>query len=115
MSHITERVGGHYLPLRVGACITYSQGLSSFSEELTQTVRPDMLLCVPRLWENMHDTFLDGCREDAGEAARSGEWGLKIGEEAAMRRSEGKACRAAAGLQHLLADKTRPRRRSASA
>ena len=105
LSHITERVGGHYLPLRVGACITYSQGLSSFSEELTQSVRPDMLLCVPRLWENMYDRFRDGLAKMPDKQRGPIEWGMKIGEAVAVRRSDGKSVGPLLALQHMLADK----------
>ncbi len=90
LSHITERVGGHYLPLRVGACIAYSQGLSSFGEELTQSVRPDMLLCVPRLWENMFERFYEGLAKMPTGQRRVVEWGINVGTMAARRRSEGK-------------------------
>ena len=105
LSHITERVGGHYLPLRVGACITYSQGLSSFSEELTQTVRPDMLLCVPRLWENIHQKFQDGLAKMPDKQRKPIEWGIKVGQAAAICRSEGKAVGPLLAIQHMLADK----------
>jgi long-chain acyl-CoA synthetase len=105
LSHITERVGGHFLPLRVGACITYSQGLSSFGDELTQSVRPDMLLCVPRLWENMHERFRDGLVKMPDKQRRMVEWGLKVGVAAALRRSEGKGIGPLLALQHMAAER----------
>jgi len=106
LSHITERVGGHYLPLRVGACIHYSQGLSSFFEELTETVKPDMLLCVPRLWENMYSRFLEGIAKLPDKERGPAEWGLKIGTEVAQLKSEGKGVGAMLKVQHAMADKT---------
>jgi long-chain acyl-CoA synthetase len=106
LSHITERVGGHYLPLRVGACIHYSQGLSSFFEELTETVKPDMLLCVPRLWENMYSRFLEGVAKLPDKERGPAEWGLKIGTEVAHLKSEGKGVGAMLKMQHAMADKT---------
>lgn len=40
VSHITERVTGYYLPLRVGASIVYSLGLMALAEEIqTSTLR----------------------------------------------------------------------------
>src|SRR5262249_14189252 len=60
LSHITERVGGHYLPLRLGACIVYSQGLMTVANEIQTTVRPTAMLCVPRLYENMVEKARDG-------------------------------------------------------
>ena len=69
LSHITERVGGHYLPLRVGACIVYSLGLMALAEEITTTVRPTAMLCVPRLWENMHDKARDSHRQNGPKSS----------------------------------------------
>lgn len=106
LSHITERVGGHYLPLRVGACITYSQGLMSFADELTKTVRPDMLLCVPRLWENMYDKFKDSLPKMEEKQRKGVEWALHIGEDVAQRHSDGHGVGPILAAQHLLADKT---------
>ena len=105
LSHITERVGGHYLSLRVGSCTVYSQGLSSFGEELTKTIRPDMLLCVPRLWENMYDKFRDSLAKMDEKQRKAIEWGVKVGEQAARRRSEGKGLGPILGVQYWLAEK----------
>ena len=90
LSHITERVGGYYLPLRAGACIVYSQGLSSIGEEITTTVRPHIMLCVPRIFENIYDKFKDSLAKMEPDMRKKVEWGLKIGTEAAERRSDGK-------------------------
>ena len=59
LSHISERVGGHYIPLQFGSCIVYSQGLLRFGEELTKTLRPTAMISVPRLWQNIHEKALD--------------------------------------------------------
>ena len=105
LSHITERVGGHYLPLRAGACIVYSQGLSSIGEEITTTVRPHVMLCVPRIFENIYDKFKDGLVKMEPDMRGKVEWGLKIGTKAAERRSEGKGLGLALGIQYALASK----------
>ncbi|MCW3100841.1 MAG: hypothetical protein JWL77_6459, partial [Chthonomonadaceae bacterium] len=105
LSHITERVGGYYLPLRAGACIVYSQGLSHIGEEITTTVRPNIMLCVPRIFENIYDKFKDSLAKMEPDMRKKVEWGLKIGTEAAQRRSDGKGLGLALGLQDIIAEK----------
>lgn len=105
LSHITERVGGYYLPLRAGACIVYSQGLSHIGEEITTTVRPHIMLCVPRIFENIYDKFKDSLAKMEPDMRRKVEWGLKIGTEAAQRRSDGKGLGLMLGIQYALASK----------
>lgn len=105
LSHITERVGGYYLPLRAGACIVYSQGLSSIGEEITTTVRPHIMLCVPRIFENIFDKFKDSLAKMDPKMRGKVEWGLKVGTDSAERRSEGKGLGLALGLQYAIAHK----------
>lgn len=105
LSHITERVGGHYLPLRVGACIVYSMGLMAFAEEVQKTVRPTAILCVPRLWESMHDRFKDQLQKFPARRRRLVEWGVNVGKSVARRRSARRAVGPLLGLQHLIADR----------
>ncbi len=103
LSHITERVGGYYLPLRAGACIVYSQGLSSIGEEITTTVRPHIMLCVPRIFENIYDKFKDSLAKMEPDMRKKVEWGLRVGSEAAQRRSDGKGLGLVLGVQYAIA------------
>ena len=105
LSHITERVGGYYLPLRAGACIVYSQGLSSIGEEITTTVRPHIMLCVPRIFENIYDKFKDSLAKMEPDMRKKVEWGMKVGSEAATRRSDGKGLGLVLGVQYAIAAK----------
>ncbi len=105
LSHITERVGGYYIPLRVGACIVYSQGLSSFGEELTKTVRPTCMLCVPRLFENMYSKFNDTLAKAPEKRQKLVRWGIKVGQETAICKSQGKSPGLLLKLKFAFADK----------
>ncbi|MCW3054360.1 MAG: hypothetical protein JWN14_3530, partial [Chthonomonadales bacterium] len=105
LSHITERVGGHYLPLRAGSCIVYSQGLAHIGEEITTTVRPNIMLCVPRIFENIYDKFKDSLAKMEPDMRKKVEWGLEIGTKAAQRRSDGKSLGLVLGLQDMVAEK----------
>ena len=105
LSHITERVGGHYLPLRVGACIVYSLGLIALTEEIQTAVRPTAMLCVPRLWENMHDKARDQIAKMDDKQRKIAEWGLSVGIDAAKRKSEGQSVGPILKLKLMAADK----------
>jgi long-chain acyl-CoA synthetase len=105
LSHITERVGGYYLPIRVGACIVYSQGLMSLTEEITTTVRPTAMLCVPRLFENMHEKARDAIAKMPEKVRKKVAWGLEVGTEFARRKSEGHGAGPLLRIKHALAEK----------
>lgn len=106
LSHITERVGGHYLPLRTGACIVYSQGLFSFGNELTTTVQPTLVLCVPRLWENIYEKFRDSLPKMEEKQRKGIEWALDLGRQVTKYHSEGRGVNPILAVQHALAEKT---------
>jgi long-chain acyl-CoA synthetase len=105
ISHITERVAGHYLPLRTGACTVFSKSLQSLSEELTTTVRPTCMLAVPRLWETIYQRVMDGIAKLPPRKRKIAQWAVHIGQEAAKRRSDQKAVGPLLTLQLLLAKK----------
>ena len=105
LSHITERVGGHYLPLSVGACIVYSLGLSAFADELQKSVRPTCLLCVPRLWESIHTKALDSIKKAPPKQKKIALWAIRIGEERARRLSENRFVSPLLSIQFAIADK----------
>jgi long-chain acyl-CoA synthetase len=50
LSHMFERTCGYYLMLQAGACVAYARGVQQLGEDLA-TVRPTLLLAVPRLYE----------------------------------------------------------------
>jgi long-chain acyl-CoA synthetase len=105
LSHITERVGGHYLPLRAGACIVYSLGLMALADELQTSVRPTIMLSVPRLWENAHDKALDRLAKEPEKRRRVAEWAIRIGSECARLRSAGRPIGPLLALRRAVAER----------
>ncbi len=91
LSHITERVGGYYLPIRVGACIIFSLGLSQVGAEITEIVRPTCMICVPRIFDNMHAKFIDGLQKLDDKTRKKILWAIEVGTQRATYRSDGKA------------------------
>lgn len=59
MSHVYERVAGHFLPTLIGSTVAYTRSLASLSNDML-TVKPTIILCVPRFLDSLKSRFLDG-------------------------------------------------------
>lgn len=53
LSHMLERTAGYYIPMMAGACVAFSRGVPQLAEDLV-TVKPTMLIAVPRIFERVH-------------------------------------------------------------
>jgi long-chain acyl-CoA synthetase len=56
LSHTFERTCGYYLTVMSGSTVAYSRGIPQLGEDL-QTVRPTMLISVPRIYERIWGTI----------------------------------------------------------
>ncbi len=69
LSHAYEHTAGQMLPLAVGGQIYYAEGVETLSTNLGEA-RPQILPCVPRLYEVMRQRILHGVDRQGGLAAR---------------------------------------------
>jgi long-chain acyl-CoA synthetase len=67
LAHAFERTVGYYLPMAGGAAVAYARSVQQVREDLI-TVRPTVLLGVPRLYERMYAAIL---AQVEGSALRS--------------------------------------------
>ena len=58
LSHTFERTGGYYLPIAAGSCVAYARSVAQLSDDL-KTVRPTVLVSVPRIYERIHAKLLE--------------------------------------------------------
>ena len=58
LSHTFERTAGYYLPIAAGSCVAYARSVAQLAEDL-QTVRPTVLVSVPRIYERIHAKLLE--------------------------------------------------------
>ncbi len=68
MSHTLERTGGYYLPMLVGAEVVYARSIAQLAQDLL-TVRPTVLISVPRIYERVYGRIQDSL-EKKGLLAR---------------------------------------------
>jgi len=53
LSHTFERTAGYYLPIAAGCCVAHARSVALLSEDL-KTVRPTILISVPRIYERVY-------------------------------------------------------------
>ena len=58
LSHTFERTGGYYLPMASGSCVAYARSVAQLAEDM-KTVRPTVLVSVPRIYERVHAKVIE--------------------------------------------------------
>jgi long-chain acyl-CoA synthetase len=69
LSHTLERTGGYYLPMMIGGEVVYARSINLLAQDL-QTVRPTVLISVPRIYERVYARIQDAL-EKKGAAAQA--------------------------------------------
>lgn len=54
LSHMFERTAGYYIPIMAGACVAFARSVDDLAEDL-QTIRPTVLVTVPRIFERIYN------------------------------------------------------------
>jgi long-chain acyl-CoA synthetase len=80
LSHIFERMAGHYLMFHVGCSIAYAESIDTVPIDM-QTVRPSLVLSVPRLYEKMYARVLENALAGGAVKQRIFFWARKVAEQ----------------------------------
>lgn len=78
LSHVFERYAGHILPVSVGATIAYAGSVASLAGDMV-TVKPTIVLCVPRFLDSVRGRIVDGVRKQGGLKSKLFEMALAQG------------------------------------
>jgi long-chain acyl-CoA synthetase len=103
LSHVFERLAGHYLPLCVGATIAYAESLFALARNMEE-IHPSVMASTPRLFESMHQRILETAAKAPPARRRLFQWALGVGRAHAMAKLERRVDPVAA-LQYPLADR----------
>ena len=104
LSHVFERLGGHYVPLFSGAKIAYAESVLTVRQNM-QEIAPTVMLSVPRLYETMHDRILRAVQEGSSLKQKIFHWGVSVGSSVSSAIQQGKKPSAILQLQQNIADK----------
>ena len=104
LSHVFERLGGHYVPLFSGAKVAYAESTFTVAQNM-KDVAPTVMLSVPRLYETMHERILRAVQEGSPLKQKIFHWGVSVGSAVSSAIQQGKKPSAVLGLQQGIADK----------
>jgi long-chain acyl-CoA synthetase len=104
LSHIFERMAGHYMMLHAGASIAYAESIDTVPINM-QEVRPTLVLSVPRLYEKMYARVLENALAGGAAKKRIFFWARGVADRWADRKLAGSEPGGLLGVQYRLAQK----------
>ena len=113
LSHTFERTVGDYLPVMAGCTVAFARSIQELAEDLI-TIKPTVLVSVPRIFERVHGKIRHGARQKGKLAERL----LELTVATGWRRFEARQGIGRAGLldgllwpllRHVVADKVTAR------
>ena len=78
LSHMFERTVGHYIPILAGAQVAYARSIPELAEDL-RTMRPTVLISVPRIFERVYNKIQAGLEEKPPLARRLFQAAVDVG------------------------------------
>ncbi|MFL5621606.1 MAG: AMP-binding protein [Gemmatimonadaceae bacterium] len=104
LSHIFERMGGHYLMFATGTSIAYAESIDTVPVNLAE-VRPTIVLSVPRLYEKMYARILETALTGGFLKKKIFFWARAVAERWANDRLAGRKPAGVLGTQYAIAQK----------
>lgn len=80
LSHIFERMAGHYTMLSGGVVINYASSIEAVAEEMVE-VRPTIMMSTPRLYEKIYARVIANANAGSGLKRSIFEWAVATGEK----------------------------------
>ncbi len=103
LSHIFERMFGHYCMFHSGVIINYAESVDTVGPDM-EHCRPTLMASVPRLYEKLYARVLERVRSSSSVRRQLFFWAKKVGEKWVDQRLERGQVSPALALQHWLAD-----------
>ena len=104
LSHVFERMGGHYLPLSSGATIAYAENPLAIRQNMPE-VRPTVMMSVPRVYEMMHERILNTVKEGSPARQKIFHWSVGVGSKVSQAIQQKKKPSSMLSLKASIADK----------
>lgn len=80
LSHVLERMAGHYLSCYRGGTVIYAESIDSVAENMGE-VKPTIMVSVPRLYEKIYGRVLESVEAGSPVKRKIFYWALKVGKE----------------------------------
>ena len=80
LSHVLERMAGHYSPFSIGCKIYYAESMETVAANMAE-VSPSIIICVPRFFEKMHNALMTKVNSSSYIRKNLFKWGLRVGKD----------------------------------
>ena len=104
LSHVFERTATYHVCLYAGCKIAFAQSLDLLAKNMAE-VMPNIMNCVPRLLERIHDRAMKNGTSAGGMKTKIFLWALEIGRKYRIANEDGKKSGFILNNQQKLADK----------
>ena len=104
LSHIFERMFGHFCMLHTGVVINYAERIDTVPADMADR-RPHFMASVPRLYEKIYGRVLDTVRNASAPRRALFAWARRVGEAWAERTIDRLPISPALALQRAVADR----------
>ena len=104
LSHIFERMAGHYLMLHAGAIINYAGSIDTVSADMGE-IRPTIMCSVPRLYEKIYARVQENAMAGSAAKRQIFRWARRVGEACVDLTLAGKPVPLALAAQRAVADR----------
>ncbi len=104
LSHILERMAGHFSPFSVGAKVYFAESIETVPQNLGEA-KPTIVVSVPRLYEKMYSKIIDGLKSAPSIRRKLFGWAVNVGKKVSIYSKSGNSISFGLKLQHSLANK----------
>ncbi len=104
LSHVFERMTGHYTGFYSGSTTYYAESVDTVAENMGE-VKPTIMVAVPRLYEKINAKVLDKVSKDPALRQKIFWWALRTGEKAAEFLTRGQQPSGFLAFKFKIADK----------
>jgi long-chain acyl-CoA synthetase len=104
LSHVFERMTGHYTGFSLGSQTYYAESVDTVGENMAE-VKPTIVIAVPRVFEKIHARVLDSISTAPGIRQKIFWWAVGVGGQAAKYLTRGSEPSGLLAFKFKLADK----------
>jgi long-chain acyl-CoA synthetase len=104
LSHIFERMAGHYLMFAVGCSIAYAESLDTVTVNLAE-VHPTLVCAVPRLYEKIYARVLENALAAGGAKKQIFFWARSVADKWADEKLAGREPKGLLAVKYAIAQK----------